>query len=422
MLRPRKALSPNGNPTPASKYSTVKTSKENLLRRSALFFAMMASGGNPIVYREIWLALIFVSCFQLIRWRLPTRSEYRLLYVWLILTMLLLAILQGADSYMSVASRFAWFMAPILLLEVYLSRSLGLLMDDLFIILRLMAVQAIITFILGTTLSSVFWTVDVQGVQYYTLGFLFNFHYIDEKIAGYVRPDGFFWEPGVFQIYLSIFLYLFWRMSVFWVVISCIAIVTVWSTTGLIIAIVLIVMALPRLATYMPRSVLVIGMVIVLSTVPIIGFLALQNYNEKMNGKLRGSYLSREYDFYTGLNIIETRPLTGIGFGVDTYLSYARALSYSGSELRRKLTEDRLNTNGVIQVLYTIGIPLGLPLLAGIFTQRLFDRRFAMGIILLPSLNGEPLAFSVFFLFILYSGFLLKPKQLFPSARQLRWA
>jgi hypothetical protein len=389
--------------------------KETLLRHAALFFAIMASGGNNLVPREAWVMLTFVSCLALLDWRIPVRHNYALTYLWISLVIPLLFLLQGLDSIVSIASRLVTFLAAILLLEVYLTRSVPLLMADLFNILKLMAIQAILTFLLGNVAKEAFATVEVQGTTYYTLGFLFNFHYAHSEIAQYVRPDGFFYEPGVLQIYINIFLYmtLFWRVQVLWAAIACAALVTVWSTIGLMVAAFLLILSLPRLIRELPRSQLFLVAMGLMIAIPTVGYLAIVNYDEKVNGELRGSFLAREYDFYTGLNIVKDRPFTGIGFGLDTYLHYNQALGYDTSELRWELTSERPNSNGLMQVLYTIGIPLGLPLLLGMFTQRLFSRRFPMAIVLAVSFYGQSLVFTPFFLFILFSGFPLLPKQRF---------
>ena len=389
----------------------MKVSSEGLQRHAALFFAMMASGGNNIVLREVWVVLTCVTCLSLLRWRIPLRTSRNLIYIWLILLVVLLFFLQGLSSIVSIASRMLTFVAAIMLVEVYLSRSLDRLKSDLFNILSLMSVQAILTSFLGNLVDGLFWTVNVNGRDYLTLFYLFNFHYVHEEVARYVRPDGFFYEPGVFQIYLSIFLYLclFWRFSMYWVAAALVALVTVWSTIGLGIAAALLVLSSWRLLSHLRGMKLVLLLAAYVAMLPVAVTLTMNNYNEKVTGELRGSFLARQYDLYTGMNVIKEKPLTGIGFGLDAYLRFNLTAGYQASELAVEQTNDRPNSNGLVQVLYTIGIPLGLPLLLGMATQRLFRPRLPMAILLAWSFYGQSLVFTPFFLFILLSGFIFGP-------------
>ena len=384
---------------------------ESALRHTALFFGMMASGGNLIVPREAWVVMTILTCLTLLRWRIPLWTSRTLIYIWVVLVILLLFLLQGPDSIVSIASRTMTFLAALLLLEVYLSRPLDRLMADLFNILCLMSMQAILTSLLGNFARDLFWTINVQDLDYHTLGFLFNFHFVHEEVGRYVRPDGFFYEAGVFQIYLSIFLYLslFWRFNAFWAAMASVALATTWSTVGLGVAVALLLIFSWQLRSRLHGrglTLVLIGYVVLL---PIVVSLAISNVDEKMSGELRGSFLAREYDFYTGVNIIEARPLTGIGFGVDRYLHYSNMFGYQATELRVEQTDERPNTNGLMQVLYTIGLPLGLPLLFGMFTQRLFGAKLPMMLILGASFYSQSVVFTPFFLSILFSGFLWSP-------------
>ncbi|OZA19993.1 MAG: hypothetical protein B7Y02_00150, partial [Rhodobacterales bacterium 17-64-5] len=56
------------------------------------------------------------------------------------------------------------------------------------------------------------------------------------------------------------------------------------------------------------------------------------------------------------------------------------------------------------QMFYTIGIPLALPLFIALFRQSLFQHRIIVGVLILLSLIGQSLTFSIFFLFLIFSG------------------
>lgn len=376
-----------------------------------MFFAMMASGGNLIVPRQLWVVLTVVSCLPILRWRVPICKSRSIIYIWvtLVIGIGLFLVGQGTETIASVLSRLTTFLAAILLLEVYLNRPLDRLMTDLFVILRLMTIQALLTAILGNLAGEYFPSFDVEGTQYYSLGLLFNFHHTVAD-AQFIRPNGFFYEPGVFQIYISIFLYLcvFWRVSVFWVIMAFIALVTIWSTVGLAVAVIMVSLGFKRLVASARGTSKWLIVFAFLCFIPVGVSIAYSNIIEKTVGEMRGSSIARQYDFLTGLNVIQTKPWTGIGFQTKTYLEYNELLGTMSTELPMEYALERPNTNGILNVFYTIGIPLGLLLLVGIWTQSLFTSRLPMAILLTGSFIGQAIVFSPFFLLILFSGLVLK--------------
>lgn len=381
-------------------------------RYAALFSAFMASGGNPIVPREVWVVLTILLCLYLSGWKLRVDRHLRLVYAWVILTLVLVTFIQPMPPVSSVLSRLMVFISAVLVLQVYLKAGTAQLYEDLFAILRLMAIQAILTPLLGTLLPQIFMIVNVNGVAYHSLAFIFNFHYVHDEIAQYVRANGFFYEPGVFQFFLSIFLYLclFWKVSVKWSLIACLAILSTWSTIGFGVIGLLVPIAMVTTMRQRRGQTLIISMLLIILAAPVVVKMARDNVSDKLTGELSGSFLARQYDLYTGINIIQDKTLTGIGFSVERYLSYSRINGFAGSELRQEQTDERPNTNGIIQVLYTIGVPLGFPLLLGIFTQTLFRNRIAMAVVMGMSLYSQPLAFATFPLAILLSGMILKTR------------
>lgn len=385
-------------------------SKDGFFRYSALLFGMMASGGNQILPREFWLVLCALSCLTLLNWRLPLFKSRRLIYLWIVLVDALALYQEGPVGIPSIISKTGVFLLSVLLIEVYLARSMERLMQDLFNIGRLMSIQAIITYILGALAANIFMIIDVDGISHHTLGFIFNYHQVGNVVTEYIRPNGFFYEPGVFQIYISIFLYLclYWRLNLTWAIIACAAQVTLWSTTGLIITIVLLVLAFRRIYLNLRGLWRPIIISVYILSLSFMLFLGSGNIIEKTEGDLRGSNYARLYDLNTGISIVENKPITGIGFRTETYLKYSGLFGFEGTILSAEQTSERPNTNGLLQILYSIGLPLGLVLLIGVFKQQVFSARLPMAILLAASLYAEPLGFTPFFLFILLSWILMK--------------
>lgn len=374
---------------------------------------MMASGGNKIIVGEVWLVLCAVCCLALLQWSIPLHKRMSTIYLWIGLVDVILIYQGGLSALPSVASRTMVFFTSILLIAVYMKRSLDQLMSDLFGFGRFMAIQAIITFTLGTFAPDLFIGININDITYRTILFVFTYHNLDGVGIEYIRPNGFFYEPAVFQIYISIFLYLclHWRFNIKWAIIGCIAQFTLWSTTGLLITITLLLLSAKRIYVSTPKSWRQVVVIAFAASLFPIGYSVINNVAEKTTGDLRGSKFAREYDLNTGLSIIQQKPLIGIGFNTDRYLEYSNQLGVADENLNASLLLERPNTNGIIQTLYAIGVPLGGYLLIGLFRQKLFSNKIAMAVILVFSLYAEPLTFTPFFLLILLSWMLKEQRK-----------
>jgi hypothetical protein len=386
--------------------------RSDLNRRAILLLAILMSGGSLLFPRLPILALIVLLCLAARQWRIDLRRE--LLPALLLLTAIFaIAVFRTeAGSVESTLVRFANFVAGLLLLDVYLHAGAQSLQRDLFAILKPMVWQAILTVILGETVNWLFLPVDVQDTIYFTLLGIFNYHVTLEDSNTLIRPDGFFYEPGVFQIYLNIFIYLalFVYRRIGWAAFGVIALFATQSTTGVVIC--LIVAGSYVTTRYINRGSIALRIakvfLAVLLIVPL-AYLAANNIREKTSGESQGSFLVRQYDLLTGINVVLEHPLTGIGFDYDQYHRAANRLGYADTTLPGKLTEDRSNSNGVVFLLYSIGIPLAIPFFIGIFRQVLLpQQRLLVGVLLLLSLSGESIIFTPFFLMLIFSGIMLR--------------
>lgn len=394
----------------AARGIAVSLRKSDLIRRIILLLAMLMSGGSLLLPRLPVLVLIVVLCLAARGWLIDLKREMLPAVALLAIIFSIALFRTEAGEPESTAIRFANFVAGLLLLDVYLHADSGALQRDLYAILKLMAWQSLLTVLLGETLSWLFVPVDVQDTYYYTLLGVFNYHYTLEESTALVRPDGFFYEPGVFQIYLNILVYLalFVFRSTRWSILAVAALFATQSTTGVIICLILVGTyvttryinrgSLPaRIAKFMFAVILIVPLV----------FVASGNIKEKLTGESQGSFLVRQYDLLTGVNVILENPWLGIGFDYEQYHRAANRLGYADTSLPGEITLDRSNSNGVVFLLYSIGIPLSIPFLIGMFRQVLFPQRFLMGMLLLLGLMSESIIFTPFFLMIIFSGLLL---------------
>ncbi|MBL8481030.1 MAG: hypothetical protein JNJ60_02455 [Rhodocyclaceae bacterium] len=386
-------------------------------RRVLLFLAILLSGGNILIPREVLALLVLfmaIGYFGFANWTVNKRKV--LAYGWLALVMVLaLARLQDADLRANLI-RFTNFLIAFALLQIYWAGG-AKLKGDLVVLIRPMVYQAILTVALALVLPPLFIPITIGEADLYTFLGILNFHSIREGSVRLVRPNGFFVEPGVFQIYLNIlmFLLLASRVRLRRILPVILAIVLTQSTTGLIIAAMqlLYFSTAPLFARkFGMKGVLRIAVIAVLA-IPV-GFFLESNIEAKLFGEQSASANARQYDLISGLLVIQANPLIGIGFNHDAYLSSSFSLNPDTDLLAAENKEGRNNTNGILIALYSVGLPLGLIYLLAMFRQALIPHRTLFAVILLLSLGTEPLSFTPLFAFFAFSGLCLgrrHPKQ-----------
>ena len=370
---------------------------------------MLISGGNLIFPRVPMLVGIVLLCLLARNWVIDFGRN--MLPIFLLLSaVLLLTVLRpaGADIE-STAVRYANFIAGLLLLDLYLHAGTAALTRDLYVIGTFMAWQALLTMVFAYFLNYFFIPVEISDTLYSTVLGILNYHVMVDDNA--LRPDGFFYEPGVFQIYLNIFLYLTLFVFKSWKqrLLALLAVLSTQSTTGVVITFTLI---FAFIATrYINRGSLLMRVAkggvaaIALGALTVV---AVNNISDKFAGGNQGSFWARQYDLLTGLNIIAEHPVFGIGFDYDQYHRASNELGYADTLLPDRITLDRGNSNGIVFLLYSIGIPLSIPFLIGMFRQNLLPGRFLVGITLFLGCLGEALVFTPFFLMFIFSGLLVK--------------
>ena len=387
--------------------------KAQTIRRLALFFAIMASGGTLLIPRELWVILTAIFALASLKWRVTLNLSDRLIIVWIIGVVTLQFAIEGYANPASLLSKTVTYLAAFLLLKVYVLNGAQSLRQDLFAILSLFALQAIITSALGNTAPGIFSSIAIGELVYYHIAFVFNFHYVHNIVTPIIRPNGLFYEPGVYQIYLSIFLFLslFWKRDLRWGAVALCAVLTTLSTIGVIIASIQVIAFSVSYILKARGPKLVLGIYLIPVATAAILFLAFDNANDKILGDGRGSAIARQFDLQVGLNIVADNPLFGIGFATDAYRARSRQLTSLVMDLPEHDAEDRANSNGLLQIPISIGIPLALPLFIALFRQQFFEKRVIFVATVLLSLGGQSLSFTVFFLFLFFSGMMLPPKR-----------
>ncbi|MDJ0641213.1 MAG: hypothetical protein QNJ15_00210 [Erythrobacter sp.] len=384
------------------------------LRQVALFAAILISGGLLSIPRMPLLILVLVLCFALRNPLRMFRPEFAL--IWLLLLAVGAVALIGGESFqlMPMTIRYANFLAGIALLMVYIDETRTTLADDLFPMLKLMAFQSILTPIAVLVAGGFFTTFLVNETTYHTLFYVFTYHELIETGAVLKRPDGFFFEPGVFQIYLNILLFicLFVRKhSKVDIGIATLSIIATQSTTGVVIMMIQFGIAYFQwLKTANRRQKVGVFVFVPILLLPLAAYMTF-NISQKFYGALSGSAEAREYDLRTGIAVAAEKPLTGIGFDYEKYFDVSARVGYREANLSRDNITERGNTNGVVVLLYSVGIPLSLIFLLGLAFQRMFRPRFLFAALIVLSLMAESLFFTPIVLMVAFSGLLIRPKR-----------
>ncbi|MEN8676161.1 MAG: O-antigen ligase family protein [Alteriqipengyuania sp.] len=397
-------------PSPAAK-SEIKRERFRLrIRQVALFAAILITGGLSVIPREPLLLLVLVACFWLVNPMRMFKAEFA--GIWILLAATIAAALIGGQSFQlgALAIRFSNFLAGIALLMVYIDRRPGTIASDLLPIFRFFGVQAVLTPILALLVAELFWTFNIENTTYHTLLYVFTYHEFVDTGAIFKRPDGFFFEPGVLQIYLNAYLFIalfLRRFSIFDVGLAALAVVATQSTTGAVILVLQVAVAYFRwLQTAERVQKLAVVIIAPLVLLPVAGYTT-YNLAEKFYGQFSGSAEAREYDLRTGLNVVMEKPLTGIGFDYEYYFDVAEQVGYRDVELSRDNITERSNSNGIVTLLYSIGIPLSLVFLWGTARQRLFRPRWLFGALIFLSMTSEALFLQPFTLMVVFSGLLI---------------
>lgn len=385
------------------------------IRQVALIAAILISGGLLSIPREPLLMIVLVACFVLKNPLKLFGGEFA--FIWVLLIAVLGVVLIGGEDFqlMPIIIRYANFAAGLALLLAYIDERRSTLADDLYWILKLMAIQAILTPVMVILFGQFFTTFTVNETQYSTLFYVFTYHEFVATGSPFKRPDGFFFEPGVFQIYLNIFLFICLfvrRQRPLDIALAALAVIATQSTTGAVILVLQFAYAyFVWLRTADRRQKLGVFVFVPIILLPLGAYMT-YNVTEKFYGQLSGSAEAREYDLRTGLRVAMEKPLTGIGFDYEKYFDVASRVGYREADLSRENITERGNTNGIVVLLYSLGFPLAFVFLLGLIRQRMFRPGLLMAALALLSLTAESLSLTPIFLMLTFSGLLIKPRRI----------
>lgn len=293
----------------------------------------------------ILLIVDITDCFC----KIPQKSVY--LFAGLILaTYYLISVLNYSETWKGLLLRVVWFFF-IFIFTIKHRNTPKQIWDKLYIWIYIITLIAIVFFVAINFLNIQlpFEYIEHENIKTYYRSFFNVFctadRYHRSNVFGisFYRLQSFFWEPGIFAIYLNIALaYLtFYRekKSIFQLACFVFCMIFTLSTTGIIIAGFLV-------AIYIIKNFKVIKNQKILIAIPLFitaGLAGIAVWIEKMTrtNVENGSFYIRMNDLIIGLGLILEKPILGFG-----YKSYDRFLMLS----------DQGNSNGIVIWGFTMGL------------------------------------------------------------------
>lgn len=165
-----------------------------------------------------------------------------------------------------------------------------------------------------------------------------------------MRNCGFYTEPGLYSVFivLNLYIYLFIRKKRNWfhLAVLLFALITTVSATGWLAFLMMIAFKIMYSEKYSNAARnLVVGSIVLLAAVVIVYAVLLQKATYHVN-----SYTSRGFDLIQGFKIFLQSPIWGWGYkNTDVYSNVAA--TFAGV-----YHEGRVNSNGVMCVLYQMGL------------------------------------------------------------------
>ena len=390
----------------------VLTGHRNYLNIIMLFLVMMLSGGNHLFVRNPICLLVMVVYGVRIYKQLggitlkciPRRIWY-FFTAFLCVIILQVLILNIFDS--AALAALSNIIAGMIVYSYYRLVGIDVLISEIMTVMKIMIVLGLISAILYTffpDLFSVYEFTDSYGDKRRVSHVAFLFY----RIIGIKdRLCGFFWEPGIYQIYLNIFLILQlgkYKEKV-WILAAILSVILTISTTGDIILSIILLHELFK-KVYMTKNRYTVIAVLAAAAIGLgYGYkIVSDNISNKVSGENQGSFFARQADVIAGLTIAYENPLMGIGANTERFKQMRSQIVWQG-ELTGSQTKDTGNTNGLVGLMYVWGIPLAVWYLWGVCRQKIISSsKWIMAVLLLLSLNSEPLAMTPFFLLFTYSG------------------
>lgn len=376
-------------------YISKNNNKSNILEFSTVLMIVANFGSvfSVILAKTVWI-ITFVLCFiQIVRCRAIILPQLVLvnIIVWII------AILSSLLTNTDITLYKEIFIGSLLASMVIMANRYRFdrIKNHIYLSCKLLCLLGFLNFLLYSFAPFLFKeVVDVIGYKTTTILYIFNY----EDGDFYIRNRGFFWEPGVFQIVLNIYLFLIliekkepFRKAF----LPILTILSTFSTTGYVIMVLII------MYHYFRKRVEVVSFKHVffsISFLLILSSFMYINIENKINSTTSQSAALRTYDQLMGMTIILKNPIIGVGIDSKRYINKAEWLDLGYYDVNA-LDIERGNTNTILLIGMAFGLPVLFLFLFSIYKQRIFLNNRLFFILFLMMISSEPvIGFPLLFL------------------------
>lgn len=374
---------------------------------------ILSGGGLPYVFFPTFCALIFIA---LLSFAVLNRISFiakrdiekaAVIFIGLVAVLMLNFVIAAFDNGIATYISILMRIATAILFFLYAQSTNMDLMLVMTRALWIIMIHACITFFMGFIVQNQLMPLETESYSaqsfYYLLFYRTSaFDVLDSQL---IRNQGIFWEPGILQIYMNMLFFIstFIKKNRWARYGAAFVIMTTYSTTGIGLLMIQIIVALRKVIR---RS--KITAVVLLMIIAGVGMIVRTNINEKFYGRGEVSAIFRVYDLQEALRLIQRYPLTGIGMDQKAYLQ-AQSNDYDSElvldVLKQEAFFDRGNSNAVLMLMATLGLPISLLFLMALWRQT-FSVQYGwlFYVIVLVSNLSEPLLMTPFFLFLMISG------------------
>jgi hypothetical protein len=371
-----------------------------------IFLLIMISGGLFIFPREIILLVLAVMIiYRLLKNNTKIMGNYLNVSftIFIVIAHFLFFYKDISDAEALIIRLSNLFLALLVYIYFYSNRGKNII-ASLYIVLKFILYQALISMPFIYFLPQYFTKIYLWNSDYQTFYYLFYFQ--DYYLTTLPRIAGLFFEPGVLQIYMNLlfFFSVHYFNDIKWSFLALIVILATQSTIGIGILLIQIIFLLFAFLKKRKKTnkYIIIALILILSFFTENIFFS--NYQEKTEGKSKGSFLARQYDLMIGLSTIRENPILGIGINPENFVEYQKKNNINDA-FSSNINDIRYTTNSYIQLFYMFGIPLSLMFLYFFLNNKIVTKnRILFNIIIILSLSTEAIIFTPFFLMFFVSG------------------
>ena len=391
-----------------------KSQLSTIFAFSSMIILLLSGGGIPfLIYRKfLFIVVLIIFGFLVIRQGMNKIELQQLALILVFILAFLVLNYFFAITPQSIQKVLAnvTIMFSSAFATIYFSsqKNKGMFVKTLYFSLKLILFHSLLNFIAYPLVSG---SLSIIGNWHYECSTFANLFFYNPQKYNYtflgislVRNQGLFWEPGVLQIFLNIFLFLnlfVVKSSRFMILVIIFSMLTTLSTTGLFIMLILMgvysVRVVKNNILFFPIVLLILfGLFSVTSS----------NISNKIYGDGSNSFQVRLFDLVQPFKMVADNPLTGIGLDDQQFIEVRNRVDYA--LWMKGINFDFLekgSTNSITFFLATSGIPATILLLYLLYNQLLIQQKKKLFFVLiLFSLMTEPLLLKPFFFIFVISG------------------